>query len=144
MKANILGVAYDVLLDVDEKDDTKLKRADGYMDHTTKKIVVAKMEQDDDSLGDLNVYAKKVLRHEIIHAFLAESGLRENSGSVKSWAQSEEIVDWIAIPLEYLARSIKDLSSADTAYFVQGWSEFRGCKIEHTCAVEYGIDRIEE
>lgn len=49
-----------------------------------------------------------------------------------------------AKPLEYLARSIKDLSSADTAYFVQGWSEFRGCKIEHTCAVEYGIDRIEE
>ena len=49
-----------------------------------------------------------------------------------------------AKPLEYLSRSIKDLSSADTAYFVQGWSEFRGCKIEHTCAVEYGIDRIEE
>lgn len=108
MKANILGVAYDVLLDVDEKDDTKLKRADGYMDHTTKKIVVAKMEQDDDSLGDLNVYAKKVLRHEIIHAFLAESGLRENSGSVKSWAQSEEIVDWIAIQAPKLLKVFQE------------------------------------
>lgn len=108
MKANILGVAYDVLLDVDEKDDTKLKRADGYMDHTTKKIVVAKMEQDDDSLGDLNVYAKKVLRHEIIPAFLAESGLRENSGSVKSWAQNEEIVDWIAIQAPKLLKVFQE------------------------------------
>ena len=24
-----------------------------------------------------------------------------------------------------------------------GWDEARGCKIEHMCAVEYGIDRIE-
>lgn len=49
-----------------------------------------------------------------------------------------------AKPLEYLARSIKDLATADIAYFVFGWNEFRGCKIEHACAVEYGIDRIEE
>ena len=47
-------------------------------------------------------------------------------------------------PLEYLARSLKDLATADVAYFVSGWNEFRGCKIEHMCAAEYGIDRIEE
>lgn len=48
-----------------------------------------------------------------------------------------------AKPLEYLARSIADLAKADVAYFVQGWQDARGCKIEHECAVEYGIDRIE-
>lgn len=48
-----------------------------------------------------------------------------------------------AKPLEYLARSIEYLSKADVAYFAQGWQEARGCKIEHECAVEYGIDRIE-
>ncbi|MFR5410055.1 MAG: hypothetical protein ACLTJE_01685 [Enterocloster bolteae] len=47
-------------------------------------------------------------------------------------------------PLEYLARNIKDLTTADVAYFVSGWNEFRGCKIEHMCVVEYGINRIEE
>lgn len=48
-----------------------------------------------------------------------------------------------AKPLEYLARSIADLAKADVVYFAKGWEEKRGCKIEHICAVEYGIDRIE-
>lgn len=46
-------------------------------------------------------------------------------------------------PLHYLARSIEYLAKADVVYFVPGWEDARGCKIEHTCAVEYGIDRIE-
>ena len=48
-----------------------------------------------------------------------------------------------AKPLEYLARSIADLAKADVAYFAKGWKQARGCKIEHRCAVEYGICRIE-
>ena len=48
-----------------------------------------------------------------------------------------------AKPLEYLARSIEFLAKADIVYFVPGWREARGCKIEHMCAVEYEIDRIE-
>lgn len=47
-------------------------------------------------------------------------------------------------PLWYIGESIKLLAEADVAYFAKGWDEARGCKIEHTCAVEYGIDRIEE
>lgn len=47
-----------------------------------------------------------------------------------------------AKPLEYLARSIKFLAKADVAYFADGWENARGCKIEHECAVEYGIDII--
>ena len=46
--------------------------------------------------------------------------------------------------LEYLARSIKDLATADVAYFARDWEKYRGCKIEHTCALEYGIDTIED
>jgi len=48
-----------------------------------------------------------------------------------------------AKPLDYLARSIEFLGKADVAYFAHGWENARGCKIEHECAVEYGIDRIE-
>lgn len=47
-----------------------------------------------------------------------------------------------AKPLEYLSRSIKDLASADIAYFVDGWQEKRGCVIEHKCAISYGIPTI--
>ena len=49
-----------------------------------------------------------------------------------------------ARPLWFLGKSLELLSTADVAYFAEGWNEFRGCKIEHTCAVEYNIDRIEE
>lgn len=49
-----------------------------------------------------------------------------------------------ARPLWYLGKSLELLATADIAYFVEGWAMARGCKIEHTCATEYGIDRIEE
>ena len=45
--------------------------------------------------------------------------------------------------LEYLGESLKLLAKADIAYFAPGWNEARGCKIEHQCAVEYGIHTIE-
>lgn len=49
-----------------------------------------------------------------------------------------------AKPLEFLARSILDLSGADVAMFIGDWQNYRGCRIEHECAKEYGIDRIED
>ena len=48
-----------------------------------------------------------------------------------------------AKPLWFLGKSLELLSSADVAYFAPGWNQFRGCKIEHECAVQDGIDRIE-
>ena len=44
-----------------------------------------------------------------------------------------------AKPLWFLGKSIQLLSTADIAVFAPGWEEYRGCKIEHKCAVEYGI-----
>lgn len=46
-------------------------------------------------------------------------------------------------PLEYLGESIKMLAQADIAYFAPGWQEARGCKIEHECAIQYGVCCIE-
>lgn len=48
-----------------------------------------------------------------------------------------------ARPLWFLGKSLELLSTADIVYFTPGWSKYRGCKIEHECAVQYGIDRIE-
>ncbi len=44
-----------------------------------------------------------------------------------------------AKPLDYLARSIEYLAKADVAIFAPGWQAARGCRIEHQCALEYGI-----
>ena len=45
--------------------------------------------------------------------------------------------------LWFLGKSLELLSTADVAYFAEGWENARGCRIEHECAVQYGIDRIE-
>ena len=49
-----------------------------------------------------------------------------------------------AKPLWYLAKSLELLSTADVAFFVKGWEEARGCRIENTCAIEYGIELVIE
>lgn len=45
-----------------------------------------------------------------------------------------------AKPLWFLGKSLELLSTANIAYFAPGWDLYRGCKIEHTCAQEYGIE----
>ena len=49
-----------------------------------------------------------------------------------------------ARPLWFLGKSLELLSTADVAYFIGEWKNYRGCKIENTCAKEYGIETIEE
>ena len=49
-----------------------------------------------------------------------------------------------AKPLWFLAKSLELLATADVVYFVKDWEKYRGCRIENTCAVEYGITVIED
>ncbi len=49
-----------------------------------------------------------------------------------------------AKPLWFLGKSLELLANADVAYFCKDWEKYRGCKIEHTCAKEYGIKVMEE
>ena len=85
-------------MDAEEKDYPILKDADGYADFTIKKIVVKKLIQDGESYEDLELWQRKTLRLEIVHAFLYESGLWQNS--FKDWARNEEMTDWIALQFE--------------------------------------------
>ena len=105
-KINILGTEYTILLDVPDED--MHEGADGCMDQSIKTIKVAKFVSDRNSLKNLDDYRKKVLRHEIIHAFLYESGLWNNSGNVTAWGQSEEITDWIAIQSPKLFKAFQE------------------------------------
>lgn len=93
MKVKILGTEYDIIRNAEEKDYPQLKKCDGFTDFSIKKIVVADFDKDESSIDDLEWYKNKVLRHEIVHAFVYESGLAENC----DWARNEEMTDWIAI-----------------------------------------------
>ena len=96
MNINILGIKYKIIKNANIKKYPKLKECDGYCDTSIKQIVVAKFESDDMSLENLEYYTKKVLRHELTHAFLYESGLWNNS----AFGDNEELTDWIAIQFE--------------------------------------------
>lgn len=93
-RVRILGVEYTVITDALEEDYPQLKNCDGFTDPSRKLIVVSKFERDEMSIDDLEWYSRKVLRHEIIHAHLFESGLAENSKD--TWALNEEMVDYFA------------------------------------------------
>lgn len=102
MKINVLGTEYDLLVK-NEAEDERLKGYDGYCDTSIRVCVVDAMNSDDiDAKADLQSYQKKVKRHELIHAFLYESGLDTNS-----WAGNEEMVDWIAMQFEKLHRAFE-------------------------------------
>lgn len=92
MKINILGADYTVTLAM-EQEEPRLEGCDGFCDETTREIIVENYKRGlPGSKGKLELQEQKNIRHEIVHAFLFESGLAENS----DWAQNEEMVDWIA------------------------------------------------
>ena len=85
-----------------------------------------------------------------------EEILKEREKAIESvkqkyGAENAEIIDSFfqsapadARPLWFSGKSIELLSTADVAYFCKGWDQARGCQIEHTCAIEYGIEVIED
>ena len=62
-----------------------------------KKICIGIFQATETTVEDLTAYQRKVLRHEIVHAFLYECGLANNSNGVDAWAYNEEMIDWVAI-----------------------------------------------
>ena len=95
-KVSVLGTEYSLYLDVSPEDYPLLEDVNGYCDKTVKRIVVAERAKDSD-LADWMDYRKAVIRHELIHAFLFESGLGFDSvWHVAGQEHPEQTVDWIA------------------------------------------------
>ena len=98
---SILGTSYDIKFQT-ISENPLLKDTDGYHCGYDKTIVI--------NIGDVDAhntmtrvrFIEKVLRHEIIHAYLHESGLDCQS----DWAVNEELVDWIAIQMPKLIGSL--------------------------------------
>lgn len=101
---------YEIIKDANTKEYPKLKNCDGYTDFSIKRIVVADFERDESSVEDLEWYKKKVLRHELVHAFIHESGLAENC----SWARDEVLTDWVAMQFEKMLGVFIELKCIDS------------------------------
>ena len=94
-----------------ESEDENLKDCDGYCDWTTREIVVEREESG--NLADMERYIRKVIRHEIIHAFLFESGLCQCSCTAQNWAMNEEMVDWLAHQGQQIYAAWKEAGALD-------------------------------
>lgn len=107
MEINVLGTAYTVDCRT-ESEDTRLIGKLGYCDPTTKLLVIKKEPVTDyDSVGDVSVIDDFVLRHEIVHAFLYESGL-------DCYYNDETLVDWIAMQISKLIRAMREAEALPT------------------------------
>lgn len=97
-KVNVLGTEYIIYFETKEENPAILT-CSGYADFTTKEIHINKETYNWYGLG------LKTIRHEIIHCFIYESGLWNNC----TWADNEELTDWIAIQMPKLAECFESL-----------------------------------
>lgn len=107
-KVGVLGVEYSVYGHASRQDDPYLEYCDGYFDKTAKRVVVAGQDEENE-LADFETYRKTNLRHELIHAFLYESGLDGNS----CWENGEnehpeQTVEWLAIQFPKILKAFKE------------------------------------
>ena len=103
MTVNILGTPYEIIVKKYNEDEAFERRSIvGYCDGYTKKIVVCDMHtykgwEKEPEKTVLNAQNETV-RHEIVHAFLNESGLQDSAFAYDgAWSRCEEMVDWIAL-----------------------------------------------
>ena len=116
MKIDILGTEYRIETHkVSEDSFMEEKSLAGYCGEENKLIVVADMSEEKYFTGmdekEQETYRKKTLRHEIIHAFLNESGLSDSSNQFDgAWAKNEEMVDWFAIQAPKIFSAFKKMN----------------------------------
>ena len=109
-KVQILGTTYKIFFR-NEENEHRLVENWGFCDFFAKEIYIRDdiNKETEDSCHNLENFKKKVIRHEILHAFLYESGLRENTFKIGAWAENEEMVDWMAIQFPKLYKIYKEL-----------------------------------
>lgn len=104
---DVLGTTYHIQYRT-IAEDKHLENADGYCDYTSKNIVIK--SENDAELEDFEWLQRKSLRHEILHAFLAESGLQSNFQHAEEYGHDETMIDWFAIQFPKIGKIFEQLN----------------------------------
>ena len=109
MNVNILGTTYTIDMMTEDEDSHFKSISDGYTDYSTKRIVIEKPDNTW-TIGNPAEYIKRVTRHELLHAFLHESGLNENSvwELQENEAHPEQMVEWFAIQFPKILKAYQE------------------------------------
>ena len=108
-RINVLGTLYRVDM-VPESEDPKLEDMDGYMDPSIKRIVVADVKQrpaDKESVQNMEWFQKNIVRRELIHAFITESGIED------AFLHTEDMVRWLAYMFPRLLAAFNEAGALD-------------------------------
>ena len=101
---SILGTPYKII-----RKEFGDKDCDGECDYTSHEITLRTDNIND--VGDFDAMMKKQLRHEIIHAFMAESGLQANFEHYRQFGHNETTVDWFAIQFPKMLEVFKQVGA---------------------------------
>lgn len=101
-KVKVLGTKYEIIDEATNDDFPLLQNMDGFHDVTNKKIVIAGFVNELGADQDLEFVKNQVTRHELIHAFMSESGMEE-------WSQEEKLVNWFAIQSPKIFKAFQEL-----------------------------------
>lgn len=110
---NILGTEYEIYVHkVSEDKVMRNNNLSGYCNKCRKQIIVGDVNEkkfyDFDTEEGKREYFYLTLRHEIIHAFLYESGL--SSKVQQGWAINEEMIDWYAMQSPKILKVYQELN----------------------------------
>ena len=112
---NVLGTPYRIKkMAYDAEPAFKKRSIDGYCNGFEHIIVYCDLDTDkrweEETPETRRICEKETIRHELVHAFLNESGLKESTGvSNNGWATFEEMVDWIALQAPKMYALFKEL-----------------------------------
>jgi hypothetical protein len=99
-KVNILGTEYEIIINKDSK-NPKMEDSAGYIEAYAKELVINDIEVDNRTYKNIDEFKKKVLRHEMIHAFFHEAGLEH-------YYEDEKLVDWLALQIPKIIKAMKE------------------------------------
>lgn len=103
MKIDILGTEYNIRkLTEQEYPKLKLSDANGIAELYNKELIInSEMNQDTGTeYANFPEYEKKVIRHEIVHAFFHESGLLD-------YCSDEVLVNWMALQVPKMFKAFE-------------------------------------
>lgn len=107
---SVLGTNYSVICASEKDFPRKFDDRSGEIDESTKEVFIDDFSQNEGVAHTLKIkefLIKKNIRHELIHAFLFESGLAENT----HWAQNEEMVDWFARQFPKMLKAFEEMDA---------------------------------
>lgn len=113
-KVSILGSTWTIKFQ-NSKQNKKFKKEElsGYTDFSVRKIFIRTYDKDEFDVECIRTMVKATVHHEVVHAFLCESGLFACSLPTSTWALNEEMVDWLAYQYPKIHNVFRQLNVED-------------------------------